>query len=70
MINGILGFGLPGPLELMVIWLVFFCVFVITVVLIALLVIAIVHINKERQNLRTEIEKLTEEVTKLRDMQK
>lgn len=66
MLDDILGFWCPGPLELVVICIVFFVVFMIPVGLIILLVIYLVQNSKERRTLRMEVEKLTEEVGKLK----
>ena len=67
MINEILAFWTPGRLELIVIFVLSFVVFVIpAAALIILFVIYVIRNNKERQKLRMEVEKLTEEVSKLK----
>ena len=66
MLAEILGFWAPGPCELVVIFIVFFVVFLIPVGLIVFLVIYLVQNSKERRRLRMEVEKLTEEVGKLK----
>ncbi len=66
MINEILAFWTPGPLELIFIFVLSFVVFVIPAALIILFVIYVIRNNKERQKLRMEVEKLTEEVSKLK----
>ena len=67
MINGALAFVAPGPIELIIIFAVFFIIFVIAaVVLITLFVIYVIQKNKEKQKLRMEVEKLIEEVNKLK----
>jgi len=66
MINEILAFWTPGPLELIVIFVLSFVVFVIPAALFVLLIIYLVKNNKEKLRLRMEVEKLTEEITKLK----
>ena len=66
MTNEILAFWTPGPLELIVIFVLFFVVFVIPAVLVVLLIIYLVKNNKEKLRLRMEVEKLTEEINKLK----
>jgi len=66
MINEILAFWTPGPIELIVILVIFSVVFVITTTLVVLFIIYLVKNNKERLRLRMEVEKLTEEINKLK----
>ena len=67
MINEISALWTPGPWELIVIFVVFFIIFVIpAAALIILFVIYVTQKNKEKQKLRLEVEKLTEEVNKLK----
>ncbi len=66
MINEILAFWTPGPLELIFIFVLSCVVFVIPAALIVLLIIYLVKNNKEKQRLRMEVEKLTAEVSKLK----
>ena len=66
MINEILAFWTPGPLELIVIFVLSCVVFVIPAALIVLLIIYLVKNNKEKLRLRMEMEKLTEEINKLK----
>jgi len=66
MINEILAFWTPGPLELIFICIIFFAVFVIPVALVIFIVLYFVQSNKEKLKLRMEVEKLAEEVRKLR----
>ena len=65
MINEILAFGAPERLELIVIF-VLSIVFVIPAALIILSIIYLVKINKEKLRLRMKVEKLIEEVGKLK----
>ena len=66
MINDILAFWTPGPLELIFIFVLSCVVFVIPAALIVLFIIYLVKNNKERLRLRMEVEKLTEEINKLK----
>lgn len=67
MINGALASMAPGPIELIIVFAVFFIIFVIpAVVLIILFAIYLIQKNKEKQKLRMEVEKLIEEVNKLK----
>jgi len=66
MINEILAFWTPGPIELIVILVIFSVVFVIPTTLVVLFIIYLVKNNKERLRLRVEVEKLTEEINKLK----
>jgi hypothetical protein len=66
MINEILAFWTPGPIELIVILVIFSVVFVIPTTLVVLFIIYLVKNNKERLRLRMEVEKLTEEINKLK----
>ena len=67
MINQTLAYWAPGPYELIVIFAIFFIIFVIpAAVLIILFVIYVIQNNKERRRFRTQVEKLTEEVSKLK----
>jgi hypothetical protein len=65
MIDEILAFGTPEQLELIVIF-VLSIVFVIPAALIILSIIYLVKINKEKLRLRMKVEKLIEEVSKLK----
>ena len=65
MIDEILAFGTPERLELIVIF-VLSIVFVIPAALIILSIIYLVKINKEKLRLRMKVEKLIEEVSKLK----
>ena len=67
MLNEILAFLAPGPWELIIICIVFFVVFLIPVALIIFLVVYLAQSNKEKRRLRMEVEKLTEEVRKLKE---
>jgi len=62
MINEILAFWTPGPIELLVIFVVSLIVFVIPVVLIILFVRYLVRSNRERRRLRLELGKLADEL--------
>lgn len=62
MIDGILAFWTPGPLEIIIILAVFGLFVVIPAVLVVLVVVFILRSNKERQGLRLKVEKLTEEL--------
>jgi len=66
MINEILAFWTPRPIELIVILVIFSVVFVIPTTLVVLFIIYLVKNNKERLRLRVEVEKLTEEINKLK----
>ena len=66
MINEILAFWAPGPLELIFIFVLSLVVFVIPAALIVLFIIYLVKNNKEKLRLRMDVEKLTEEVSKLK----
>ena len=65
MIDEKLAFGTPEQLELIVIF-VLSIVFVIPAALIILSIIYLVKINKEKLRLRMKVEKLIEEVSKLK----
>jgi uncharacterized membrane protein len=56
----------PGLPELVIIAIVFLVVVAIPVAFIIFLVIYLVQNNKERRQLRTEVERLTEEVNRLK----
>ena len=70
MATEILAFWTPGLLELLVILIISLIVFglfvVIPAVLIVLLVVFLLQNNKERQNLRLKVEKLTDELEQVR----
>ena len=66
MVTEILAFLTPGPLEVIIILAVFGLFVVIPAVLIVLLVVFLLKNNKERQNLRLKVEKLTEELEQVR----
>ncbi|MFB0525370.1 MAG: hypothetical protein ACETVZ_07490 [Phycisphaerae bacterium] len=66
MINEILAFWTPGPIELIIIAIVFFVVFMIPAALIIFIVIYLGHSSKQSRRLSSEVEKLTEEVNKLK----
>jgi len=66
MINDILAFWTPGPLELIIICFISFVIFVIPVALVIFIVVYLVQNNKEKQKLRMEVEKLAEEVNELK----
>ena len=66
MINNILAFWMPGPWELIVI----FIVFSVPVLLIILLVRYLVRSDKERRRLRLEVSKLADEVEQKRKQSK
>jgi hypothetical protein len=69
MTNEILAFWTPGPLELIIVAIVFLVVLVIPVALIIFLVIYLGQNNKERRRLRLEVDRLTEQVNKLKQQQ-
>jgi cell division protein FtsB len=59
---------MPGGFEWIVIFAVFFMVFVAPAVVgIGLLIVYLVRNDKEKQRLRAEVKKLTEEVNQLKD---
>jgi len=66
MINNILAFWMPGPWELIVI----FIVFGVPVLLIILLVRHLSRSDKERRRLRLEVSKLADEVEQKRKQAK
>ena len=66
MTNEILAFWAPSPLELIIVAIVFLVVLAIPVALIIFLVIYLGQNNKERRRLRLEVDRLTEEVDKLK----
>jgi len=67
MTAGILAYFMPGPLELIVIFVVFFFACVLpTVGLIALIVVLLIQKGKERKELGRKVQELTEEVEKLK----
>ena len=65
MINGLLGFWTPGPIELLIILIIFGLIFALPVFLIMYLIKA----NKEKQKLRLELGKLADEAQQLRKQQ-
>ena len=66
MVNDVLSFLAPGPLEIIIILAVFGLFVMIPAVLIVLLVVFLLKNNKERQNLRSEVEKLADELEQVR----
>ena len=66
MISEILACWCPGPFELIVIFVIFFAVFVIPVFLVILFILYLVKTNKQKKKLHMEVEKLTEEISKLK----
>ena len=66
MVNDVLSFFAPGPLEVIIILAVFGLFVVIPAVLIVLLVVFLLKNNKKKQQLRSEVEKLTEELEQVR----
>jgi len=70
MATEILAFWTPGLLELLVILIISLIVFGIPVLLIVLLVVFLLKNNKERQNLRLKVEKLTDELEQVRKQTK
>jgi len=70
MTNEILAFWTPGPLELIVVFFVFFfgCV-ALVVGLIVVIVLYIVRKDKKRKELHRQVQKLSEKVAKLKRQQ-
>ena len=67
MTSEILAFLMPGPLELIVVLVVFFLSCVVPAVgLIALFVFLLVRKGNERKELSRKVQELTEEVAKLK----
>ena len=66
MINEVLAFWTAGPIELIVIVVIFSVVVAIPTALAVLFVIYLVRNNKERLRLRMEVEELTEEINELK----
>ncbi len=66
MINEVLAFWTPGPMESIVILAIFFVVLVIPTTLLVLFIIYLVKNNKERLRLRMEVEDRTEETNELK----
>ena len=66
MVTEISAFFTPGLPEIIIILVVFGLFVVIPVVVIVLLVVFLLKSNKERQNLRLKVEKLTEELEQVR----
>lgn len=65
--NDILAFWTPGPIELIVVLVVFFFSCVVPAVgLIALVVLYLVRKGKERKELHRQVQELTEEVARLK----
>ena len=68
--NYILAFWTPGPIELIVMLVVFFLSCVVPAVgLIALVVLCLVRKGKERKELHRQVQELTEEVARLKQQQ-
>ena len=66
MINDIFAFWVPGPLELLII----FIIFGIPVLLIVLFMVYVVRGSKERRRLRLELGKLADELEQVRKQKK
>ncbi len=66
MIGDILAFFTPGPLEVIIILAVFGLFVMIPAVLIVLLVVFLLKNNKKKQQLRSEVEKLADELEQVR----
>ena len=64
--NILLAFWGPGPIELIVILVMGLIIFGIPIALTVLIIICFVNSNKERQRLRKEVKKLSEEVDRLK----
>lgn len=62
MINNILGFGMPGGIE----WIVMLIVFTVPIWLIVWLIKSILRASKERQKTRMEVSKIADELEKIR----
>jgi len=70
MTNEILAFSTPGPLELIVVFFVFFYSCVAPAVgLIALGLFILARKDKERKELHRQVQELTEEVARLKQQQ-
>lgn len=67
MMGYILGAFVPGPFELLFIFIIGLIVFVIPVVLIVLLVRHLLRSDKERRRLRLELGKLADELEQIRE---
>lgn len=66
MINDILGFGMPGGIEWIIILIMFTVFAVLPIWLVIWLVKSILRANKERQKTRIEIAKVADEMEKIR----
>lgn len=62
MINNILGFGMPGPVE----WIIILIFFILPICLVVWLVRSMLRANKERQKMRMEVGKIADELEKKR----
>jgi hypothetical protein len=69
MTGKILAYFMPGPLESIVVFIVFFFACVLPAVgLIALIVVLLVQKGKERKELGRKVQELTDEVEKLKHL--
>jgi hypothetical protein len=66
MANSILAFWLPGPLELIVIAIVFLLTFGVPILVVVLVVGYMLGRSRETQRLQLEVDKLADELEKLR----
>ena len=70
MINDILASWMPGPIELVIVLVVFFFSFVAPLVgVIVLGLVVLVSKDQERNKLRRQVQELTEEVARLKRQQ-
>lgn len=66
MLNQILGFWMPGPLELLIIFFVSLFIFVIPIAAVILIIISHQKRKEEIAKLRIDVEKIGDEFEKLR----
>lgn len=66
MINNILGFGMPGGVEWVIILILSSIFFVLPIYLIVWLVKSKLRADKERQKTRMEVAKIADEMEKIR----
>jgi len=64
-----LAFWTPGPIEILVILIVLLFVFLIPTALIILLVVYLLNNKKKTEKLRSDVERLAEEIHKLKEGQ-
>jgi uncharacterized membrane protein len=66
MITNILGFGMPGGFEWIIMLIMGSFIFVIPICLFIWIIMSMLRANKERQRMRMEVSKIADELEKIR----